>query len=662
MKQIFRLLVISILFISSIYAINLGDDIEVDELHISGKNMDLIKKKAVKKALEKSLHLFGVKEGPIYDKFFSQYSKNKYVDEIEVNYKKKTSDGYKAVLSFSINGQEFYNTYSKAIKSVIRKEIGNAKFVVAFLMKSDINLYDKKSARKIADQNNKTLNASVIETLRTLKIKIKDNDRIRTIINDITSQSTKLSTAQTVNNLRDDVKAIAKKKRIPYAITGVVNIINKKEKRGKVILTVAVSGTLIDIKNNNIIPYTDTIKIIDRTLSDAIIAASQLAAKDVLIKKGLVTFLNSFQEEIEAKRVGFYICNSQEYEDDFDDFKDDVLGYIEDNFGKIIDEDEVDDAYSKVTVNVDFGSVAGASNVRHLKKLLKKGLGDDYDTIYVQAKKDNIGISMIKKERCLKKYVKSNSKSEILKTVKATGYGDSIEYARKSALQAALEQVVGASITSSTLVKEGALESDDIHSTTAGLVKEYKVLKTKKDGKDDFEIKIKATINPNAVTPEGIKEFIKDRKSMRTFVTFNFKGQSIYINYLDKKSAKKMLGGDINNYVPKTSSAANIIKSKIRKVLRSKGFKIVDKKSKAQTVIYTYGSKEVQRDGNDYSASVRILITGKSKKGLYFADVDTEAQALSETKKDAILQATKKAGDIVSEKLLINIVKNFINQ
>ena len=139
----------------------------------------------------------------------------------------------------------------------------------------------------------------------------------------------------------------------------------------------------------------------------------------------------------------------------------------------------------------------------------------------------------------------------------------------------------------------------------------------------------------------------------------NFKGQSVYIQYLDKKTIKKALSNS-SKYVQKQSSAAHIMVSKLRDVLNEKGFTLTSNKEKAATIIKVYAIAEYAKDGSDTSTSLRLIMSAKTKKGIYFADTEAESQALSETKEDSLIQAAKKTADIAAEKLLINIVKNYI--
>ncbi|MBF0266927.1 MAG: LPP20 family lipoprotein [Gammaproteobacteria bacterium] len=137
----------------------------------------------------------------------------------------------------------------------------------------------------------------------------------------------------------------------------------------------------------------------------------------------------------------------------------------------------------------------------------------------------------------------TNSAFAEIKEVTVTGYGATFSAAKKDAVRAAVEQVMGVKMKSNTLVKEGMLEEDKVASTTDGLINSFEVVSKEADEDGDFEVKLKVKIDTESTGAKNIDAFIKDKKSMRMFTKENFNNRSVMVLY-STRGIKKALSDD----------------------------------------------------------------------------------------------------------------------
>ena len=95
-----------------------------------------------------------------------------------------------------------------------------------------------------------------------------------------------------------------------------------------------------------------------------------------------------------------------------------------------------------------------------------------------------------------------------MKEVTTVGYGATFSSAKKDAIRAAVEQVMGIKMKSKSLVKDGMLEEDKVSSATDGLVQSFEVVSKERDEDGDFEVKLKVKIDTESTGAKNIDKFI----------------------------------------------------------------------------------------------------------------------------------------------------------
>ena len=106
-------------------------------------------------------------------------------------------------------------------------------------------------------------------------------------------------------------------------------------------------------------------------------------------------------------------------------------------------------------------------------------------------------------------------------TVNATGYGTTVDEAKKAAVRSAVEAVVGTMVDAETLVENDEIVEDKILSYSAGLVEDVKVVgEPKKTGDGLFKVRVQAKVKKTALV-ERIKTATKSEAEVS--------GESLYL-------------------------------------------------------------------------------------------------------------------------------------
>ena len=118
------------------------------------------------------------------------------------------------------------------------------------------------------------------------------------------------------------------------------------------------------------------------------------------------------------------------------------------------------------------------------------------------------------------------------KTVTVTGTGVTVNQAREDALRSAVEAVMGASIKSNSIVKNGKMYLDKIVSNTNGYIRSFKEVDRYKEG-PYWHVTLRVNVDENAVNND-VSKILKSRKAMRDFQDSSFKNRSVLVIYQKK--------------------------------------------------------------------------------------------------------------------------------
>jgi hypothetical protein len=147
--------------------------------------------------------------------------------------------------------------------------------------------------------------------------------------------------------------------------------------------------------------------------------------------------------------------------------------------------------------------------------------------------------------------------------VTAIGEGKTKQEAVANALRAAMEQALGAKVSSTSEVGMGKLNVDRIVSASGGYVKRYEVLAESGDAEFGYKVKVKAVLD-DAKKQSALEAFMEDSNAKKTFVEDKFHNRKVVVIY------KKATGLDL----PYESKAVQTVMSLIRDKLTGHGFRV----------------------------------------------------------------------------------------
>ncbi len=150
------------------------------------------------------------------------------------------------------------------------------------------------------------------------------------------------------------------------------------------------------------------------------------------------------------------------------------------------------------------------------------------------------------------------------RTVTAIGEGQTRQAAINNGIRAAVEEALGALVTSHSNVAQGKLVFDRITSASAGYVKRYQVLAEGKDPVTDvYKVKLSVELD-DIKLKNAVAQFMEDPKFQRTFQETKFDERKVIVLY------KPRTGLDI----PYDSKAVQSVMDLIQDRLASKGFRV----------------------------------------------------------------------------------------
>ncbi len=150
------------------------------------------------------------------------------------------------------------------------------------------------------------------------------------------------------------------------------------------------------------------------------------------------------------------------------------------------------------------------------------------------------------------------------KTVIATGEGQTRQMAINNGIRSAVEEALGAYITSHTNVSQGKLIYDRITSASAGYVKSYNVIA---EGRDPvtgtYKVKLSVVVD-DIKLKSAIDEFMNNPQVQRTFINTKFDERRVVVVYIPRT------GLDL----PYESKAVQSVMDLIEDRLAGKGFRV----------------------------------------------------------------------------------------
>lgn len=138
-----------------------------------------------------------------------------------------------------------------------------------------------------------------------------------------------------------------------------------------------------------------------------------------------------------------------------------------------------------------------------------------------------------------------------------TGIGVDIDKAKQNAIRNAVEQVIGAYVTSDTIVKNSQLLKDEILSYSGGYVKETKVISQKVEGDGLFSIQIEALV---------VSSKLRRKLENLNIATKKVEGESLFgeafSKVVEQKSSGELLAKTLSKY-PQASYLIEVGKPEI---------------------------------------------------------------------------------------------------
>jgi hypothetical protein len=132
---------------------------------------------------------------------------------------------------------------------------------------------------------------------------------------------------------------------------------------------------------------------------------------------------------------------------------------------------------------------------------------------------------------------------EKIEKVVVTGMGVDADKARQNAIRNAVEQVIGAYVSSDTMVQDSQLIKDEILSYSGGYVKESRVISTEKSDDGLFSIKLEALV---------VATKLKRKIQALNIATKKVEGESLFGEAFskieEKKSGAELLGKILSKY------------------------------------------------------------------------------------------------------------------
>jgi len=147
--------------------------------------------------------------------------------------------------------------------------------------------------------------------------------------------------------------------------------------------------------------------------------------------------------------------------------------------------------------------------------------------------------------------------------VQAVGEGRTKQEAVSNGIRAAIEQTLGAKVSSTSEVGQGNLNLDRITSASGGYVKRYEVLAESGDPDSGYKVKLKVVLD-DAKKKSALAEFMEDPNAKVTFQETKFQNRKVAVVY------KKATGLDL----PYESKAVQTVMSLIRDKLTSHAFRV----------------------------------------------------------------------------------------
>lgn len=265
-----------------------------------------------------------------------------------------------------------------------------------------------------------------------------------------------------------------------------------------------------------------------------------------------------------------------------------------------------------------------------------------------------------------------------MKEVEVTGYGSTFTAAKKDAVRAAVEQVMGVKMKSSSLVKEGMLEEDKIASSTDGLVNSFKVINKDRDEDGDFEVQLKVKINLESTGAKNIEAFIDDKKSMRMFTKENFNNRSVMVLYSNRGIKKALDEGEeavqslLDDIQDKLVDKSFDVKLKDSLSGMAQGAGNIDDKdalkfaklanSDAVVLATITTSKRIKEDGfTMVKANVMVKAYDTSSERL-FANVSQKSSTMISTSDGELFEGKTKAAKKAAKKLTKKLIKKIVER
>lgn len=266
--------------------------------------------------------------------------------------------------------------------------------------------------------------------------------------------------------------------------------------------------------------------------------------------------------------------------------------------------------------------------------------------------------------------------SEVVETV---GIGRTKDEAVQKAIRLAVEQALGAYLTSDTEVQQGQVNYDRIVSSSAGYVRSYRVLAEFQDPIDEtYKVKLQADVDEHKLK-STLDAFLHDARFQKTFQKTTFSQRRIVVLYQTRgesalgyqtfgvQTLLDLVQDKLSGYGFRVFS-----ENQLERIRKRVSELMVDDESAIQlarqenadavVVASINGAKQQTSDGYHI---IRVTVTLKAldvTTGEVFANVQDRDKTLSQGGadiSDAISRAAIKAGGPAVDQLVQKIVKRF---
>lgn len=266
--------------------------------------------------------------------------------------------------------------------------------------------------------------------------------------------------------------------------------------------------------------------------------------------------------------------------------------------------------------------------------------------------------------------------SEVIETV---GVGRTKDEAVQKAIRLAVEQALGAYLTSNTEVQQGRVNHDRIVSSSAGYVRSYRVLAEFRDPIDEtYKVKLQADVDDHKLT-NALDAFLHDARFQKTFQKTTFSQRRIVVLYQERgesaldyqtfgvQTLLDLVQDKLSGYGFRVFS-----ENQLERIRKRVSELMVDDESAIQlarqepadavVVASINGAKQQTSDGYNI---IRVTVTLKAldvTTGEVFANVQDRDKTLSQGGadiSDGISRAAIKAGGPAVDQLVQKIVKHF---